>query len=81
MTFGAIDADVGDLARVGVIQNLGDADGFFLAGAGGLCDVLPEDEETGEKRDPEKHLFDCRVQADFLVLTAGTTEAEVLRCP
>ena len=34
--------------------------------AGGLGDVVPEDEEAGKERDPEQKLFNRRIQAGFL---------------
>ncbi len=72
--------DVLHLAGVGVVEQLGDADLIFLAAARGLGDVLPKDEQAGDEGDPEKKLFDGRIQAYFLVVNRGDYGAAEV-CP
>jgi hypothetical protein len=64
---GSVDGDFSDLALVGVVEELGEADVLFLRATRTLDDKLPEDEEARSHEDPDQNLFDGRVQANFLI--------------
>jgi hypothetical protein len=64
---GIIDDHVTDLALIGIVQELRQADGMILPDSGALNNELPEAYETGDHEDPDQNLFDGGVQLHFLV--------------
>jgi hypothetical protein len=63
----AVDCDLGNFARVSVIQQLAKADVLFLTGACALDNELPEEDKARDHEDPDQNLFDGRIQSLFLI--------------
>ena len=60
---GPVDDDVLDLAFIGFVEQLGEADALVLAHAGAFGDELPEEHEACDHENPNQNLFDGRVQS------------------
>ncbi len=61
--FSSVDDDVVDLALIGVVEELSEANLLFLSATRCFDDDLPEEDKAGKHEDPNQDLFDGRVQS------------------